>query len=417
MVEILTVLFFLELSLFVMVDYHKYSTIYTPVLFLGVPFAFVLLVAVFVSSHVGFLPVSEYAVLIWCLGLILFWLSGSILTFAAINTKVVFPFVKITTHGYITTFIGVVSWIFIIILFVSFSHSYLLHGTIGGEDFSRDFASRGIAAHCLSLMKYNVAYLVTVRNTNKIHTSFIVILTFMFLFLYNVKGGIILTALVCLFAKFIMSQSKLNFGKILIVILFGVIFFVLSYVIALGSFNFNFIIFHFLAYVIAGIVGLSEHLRQGLPVDTDFLLIIQPIRNLYNALSGGEVASTISEYWVATSTIYAKKSNVKTLFGSIYMYSGLIKGILVVSIFGITSYFFLVITILKKNLIYLILYLFMISSLMLGWFDYLFNNLFYYEVIVYAFFVTFMSKLLSIVFCPRFICKAGASECIKKEGL
>ncbi len=317
MVEVLTVLFFLELSLFVIVDYHKYSTIYTPVLFLGVPFAFVLLVAVFVSSRVGFLPVSEYAVLIWCLGLVLFWLSGSILTFAAINTKVVFPFVKITSHKYITTFIQIVSWIFLIILFISFANSYLLHGTLGGEGFSRDFASNGISAHCLSLMKYNVAYLVTVRDSNKIKTSFIVILTFLFLFLYNVKGAIILTALVCLFAKYIMSQSKLNFGKILTVILLGIIFFILSYAIALGSFDVNFIIFHFLAYVIAGIVGLSEHLRQGLPIDTDFLLIIQPIKNLYNALTGGEITDRISDFWVATSIIYAKKSNVKTFFGDI----------------------------------------------------------------------------------------------------
>lgn len=397
MINILTILFILQLYLFVYVDYCKYNTVYTPVFFLGTPFALVLLVAVFVGPSLGFFPVSELAIILWCFGLFVFWLPGSLITFSTIKSKLINPFYGINSCKLITTILITISWIFLFVLFVSFIKSYLLHGNISSESFSADFASRGIAGHCLSLMKYNAAYLIVSGTSKKIQRNIIFILTFVFLFLYNAKGGVILTALVCLFAKFIVSQSKLNFIRIFLISVLGVGFFVLSYFIALGGVNLNFLLFHFFAYVVAGIVGLSEHLRHGLPVDIDFLLIFQPVRNVFNVLTGEEVADRISQLWVATNILYAKKSNVKTFFGDIYIYSGAIKGIVVSLYFGLISYIFLVAVILRKSLIPLILYLFVICSLMLGWFNFYFNDLFYYEIIVYVVFVLFVAKVLKSI--------------------
>ncbi len=415
MVEILTVLFVFELTLFMIIDYHKYSFSYTPTLFIGVPFAVVLVIAVFVSTRFNFLPVNEIAVFIWCLGLFLFWVSGSLLTFAVVKTKITSPFVDIASRKYISVSIRGISWLCIMVLSISLLRSFTLHGTITGEAFSRDFASHGIAAHCLNIMKFNAAYIIAARDGKKIQAGFIFLLTFIFLFLYNVKGAILLTGLVCLFASFIMSNSKLNLKKILIVILLGCVLFVLSYVISLGSFSINFITTHFLSYVVAGIVGFSEHIRQNLPVDIDFYLIFQPIRNLYNAFTGGEIFGRVSDIWVVTNVIYAKNSNVKTFFGDIYIYSGLIKGALVTAVFGITSYFFLIITILKKELLFLILYLLMISSLSFGWFNFYFNDLFYYEIILYVFFVTVLSKFLAVTVRPGLFCKSEQCEYLEND--
>lgn len=403
MISILTLLFVFELYLFVYIDYCKYNTVYTPVFFLGSPFALVLLIAVLVGPFLGFLPVSETTIIIWCLGTLVFWLSGSLVTFSFIKSKLYFPFIDIFTCRLITSIIMVISWFFIIVLFVSFIKSFLFHGNISSEAFSADFASKGVAAHCLSLMKYNAAYLIAIENSRKIQRYIIFILTFVFLFLYNAKGGVILTALVSLFAKFIVSRSRLNFIKILFISSLGVSLFAFSYFIALGRINFNFLLFHFFAYVVAGIVGLSEHLRQSLPVDIDFFIIFQPIRNVFNVLTGGEIADRISELWVSTNILYAKKSNVKTFFGDIYIYSGAIKGILVSSFFGIVSYLFLIFVILKNNLVNLVLYLFVISSLMLGWFNFYFNDLFYYEVIVYVIFLIIISEIVKMVFPVIFI--------------
>lgn len=397
MVEIVTALFVFELSLFLFVDWFKYNTLYTPIFFLGAPFAVVLIFAVFLGPLFGFLPVSVDAVIVWCIGTFIFWFSGGLLTYATINNRLILPFANISACRSITTTIVVISWIFIFILLGSFLNSFARHGTIGGEVFSADFASHGIAAHCLSLMKYNAAYLFAVEDGRKKQRHIIIIITFVFLLLYNVKGAIILTALVSLFAKFIMSQSKLNLKKIVTIVLAGTIVFVLSYGIALGTINYKFLIFHFLAYVFAGIVGLSEHLRQGLSVDFDFLLIMQPIRNIYNVLTGGDVANQISDFWVTTNIFYAKQSNVKTFFGTIYIYAGMIKGLLITSFFALSSYLFFIITIVKRRMHYLIVYLLIGSSLMLGWFDFYFNNLFYYEVVVYVFFVVFVSKSFSFI--------------------
>ncbi len=415
MVEALSILFVFELTLFVLVDYYKFNTIYTPALCLGAPFAIVLLVAVFVGPYFDFLPLSEASVILWCIGLLLFWLPGAVLMFAVLEGKIAFPFENIVSSDGINTVIRIISWLFIIILLLSSVRSYLIHGTIAGESFSKDFASQGFAAHCLSMMKYNVAYLVAVNSGKKIQSYIITILTFVFLFLYNVKGGIILTALVCLFARFIMLRSKLNFLKIISIIILGSMFFVLSYVIALGEFSFNFILFHFLAYILAGIVGLSEHLKQGLPVDVDFLIIFQPVINLFHVVTGGDVSRAISELWVDTNLIYAKQSNVKTFFGSIYVYSGGVKGMLVSLTAGLLSYYLLVITIVKKKLTYLILYLFVVASLMLGWFDFYFNNLFFYEVVVYVFIVSLMSLFLSSICIKKNKCSNGSCIFLQKK--
>jgi hypothetical protein len=397
MVEIVTVLFVLELSLFLFVDWFKYNTLYTPVFFLGVPFAVVLLFAVSLGPLFGFLPLTVDAVIVWCIGILIFWFSGALLTYATVNNRLILPFTNISTCRSVTKTIEVVSWLFISILFCSFLNSFARHGTIGGEAFSADFASHGIAAHCLSLMKYNAAYLFVAEDGRKKQRNIIVIVTFVFLLLYNVKGAIILTALVSLFAKFILYQSKLDLKKIMTIMLLGIIVFVLSYGIALGTINYKFLTFHFLAYVIAGIVGLSEYLRQGLPVDFDFLHIIQPMKNIYNVLMGGGVVSQISDFWVTTNVSYAKQSNVITFFGAIYIYAGIIKGLIFTSFFALASYLLFIITIVKRRLHYLIVYLFIGSSLMLGWFDFYFNNLFYYEVVLYVLFVVFVSKIFSFI--------------------
>jgi len=407
MVELLFLLFVFELSLFVIVDYYKYSTVFTPALFLGAPFAFVLFLAVFVCSSHGFFPVTASAVVLWCLGLFLFWLSGSFLTFAVIKGRVAFLCREIETDNYITLLVRCVSWVFIFFLLLSFVRSYSTYGTIGGDDFSEAFASHGIAAHCLSLLKFNAAFLASVNDEKRFQNTIIVLLTFVFLVLYNVKGGIILTALVCLFSRQIMSRSKINVFKIFIIVVLGMSFFALSYLVSLGSIDLDFIVAHFFAYVVAGIVGLSEHLRHQLPVDYDVLLIFQPLRNIYVYITGGEVAERISDFWVTTSVVYAKKSNVKTFFGDIYIYAGLMKGALIVSILGLSSYCILICTVVLRRLLFLILYLFVISAFMLGWFNFYFNDLFYYEMILYVVFITSMGYTLKLLFGRTTGCELG----------
>jgi hypothetical protein len=393
MVEIITILFIVELALFAFVDYCKYGTVYTPVVFLGGPFAVVMLFAVYVNSRVGFLPVTEYSLLLWCCGLLLFWIPGCVLTFGAVPGKLTNPFAGISGNYFLTKTIQIISWISLAVLFISCANSFRKYGTFRSDAFSTDFASHGVAAHCLNLMKFNAAYLFAARDSRKMQNMAIIGLTFLFLLLYNVKGAIFLTALVCLFAKFIVSQSRLNIRKVIFLILLGTGIFAFSYYVSLGFLNIKFLVFHFIAYFVSGIVGLSEYLRQGGAVDTDFRLVFLPLTNFYYAVTGGEIITKISDSWVATSLVHVKNSNVKTFFGDIYISAGIIKGGLIVSFFGFTSYLFLVLTILKKSIPFLILYLFVILSLMLGWFAFYFNSIFYYEITVYVILVSFIAML------------------------
>lgn len=405
MAELITGLLVLELFLFVLIDFYKYGTLYTPVFFLGTPFMIVLLVAVFVTSRLGFYSVDAYAVVVWCLGLFVFWASGNIFTFAAIKGKIVLPFHGFVCNRYVSTVIRCLSWLFLLLLFLQFVRVYRGVGGVGSDEFSDKFASHGLAAHCLSLMKFNAAYLCGDIGKRK-QTVVIVLLTFVFLFIYNVKGGIILTALVCLFTSFAVNRSKFNVRKVLFIISIGVFFFVLSYAISLGEIDLYFIVFHFLTYIVAGVVGLSQHLVNELPVDIDYLIVIQPVANLVRAVAGIEVVDRVSDYWVVISTVYSKQSNVKTFFGDIFIYAGFIKGLLLSSFFGLASYFFLVVTIVNKTIVYLVLYFFLASSLMLGWFNFYFNDLFYYEVVVYVVCVVLVSSVGSYCSGYGYTCRS-----------
>ncbi|MBW1637388.1 MAG: hypothetical protein JRJ68_14090, partial [Deltaproteobacteria bacterium] len=283
MVELITILFIAELALFAFIDFCKTGTIYTPIVFLGAPFAVVMVFAVYISPHIGFLPVTQYTLLIWCAGIFLFWLPGATLIFAVVDTKLTAPFSGMSSRYFFNKTVQGFSWICILILFVSAAHSFLRYGTVRSDAFSADFASHGIAAHCLNIMKYNAAFLFASKDSRKIQPVMIVALTFLFLLLYNVKGAIFLTALVSLFAKFIVSESRLNIRKIVLLVTLGTTIFVLSYYVSLGELNPDFLIFHFVGYIVSGIVGLGEYLRHGGAVDTDFRMVFLPLVNLYSA--------------------------------------------------------------------------------------------------------------------------------------
>ncbi len=176
--------------------------------------------------------------------------------------------------------------------------------------------------------------------------------------------------------------------------------FMLSYIISLGTISVDFIIYHFYTYVVAGILGLSEHLTKGLPVGTDFLQVVQPVRNIVSILSGEQAAPIVSEFWVAISYDHAKQSNVKTFFGDIYIYAGWLKGMLVIMFCGLLSYSMMIIAILQKNLTCLVFYLFILVSMLLGWFAFFFNGLFYYEVVAYGIAIIAVAKARVYLFGP-----------------
>ena len=87
------------------------------------------------------------------------------------------------------------------------------------------------------------------------------------------------------------------------------------------------------------------------------------------------------------------ESNVKTFFGTIFIYGGIWGGIFTVIVYSLVGHLLLVCS-LKKNQFALFLYCICLAALTLGWFDLFFNMIAFYEYIIFAI-------LLSLVYAVK----------------
>ncbi|RJX18231.1 MAG: hypothetical protein C4575_11030 [Desulforudis sp.] len=386
MLYLAAILFGLEVFLFLLADRKIYNSIYTPVGFLGVPFVAVVTLSVLVGNRIGFVQPDVLTILIFIYGAALFWLPGMLLSMGTVSAELkVSPFTFIRFDQVVNRTIRLLSWLFLLIVTLGFARTYLVYGRIGSEAFSAAFAGGGLVGHCLSMMKYNAAYLFASERRVSFGTLFLFLTTLLFLMMYNVKGWVIMTLLVALVARHLLYQSRVNVVKVVAILALGTGIFAVSYVISLGNVDPVFLFEHFFHYLFAGVAGLSEHLRAGVETDHDFLMLFQPIRNIVYFLLGKEVVGSFSEFWVNIHLFGTRTSNVKTFFGDIIVFGGIAKGSVVVIWAGLASYALLLFSLVKRSGIALVLYLFFAVSLALGWFAYYFNSLFYYEVVCYVF--------------------------------
>jgi|GEM_PF-3177157 hypothetical protein len=385
MLYIAAILFALEILLFLLADRRIFNTIYTPIGFLGLPFVAVVALSVLLGNRIGFLRTDIFTIGIFMYGTALFWLPGMLLSVCTIKNRIeVWPFALIRFDTLVSRLIKTVSYLFLLIVSAGFVLTYLLVGGIGSDRFGTAFAGGGLVGHCLGMMKYNAAYLFASERRLTLGTALVFLFTLVYLMIYNVKGWVIITLMVALFARHMVKQSRVNIAKIILVLVLGAGVFSASYVIALGNVDSKFIFIHFFHYLFAGVVGLSEHLRTGIQTDHDFLLLFQPLRNIVYFVLGREVMESFSEFWVNIHLFAPKTSNVKTFFGDIIVYGGFVKGSVFVVAAGLGSYALLLFALLKQSGVLLILYLFFAVTLALGWFAYYFNSLFYYEVVLYV---------------------------------
>lgn len=402
MLYLAAILFGLEILLFLLVDRKIFNTIYTPIGFLGIPFVAVVAMSVLLGNRIGFLQTDAYTIVIFIYGIALFWIPGMLLSICTINNTIeAWPFALIHFDTLVSRVVKVVSCIFLLIVSVGFALTYLRYGKIGSDSFSSAFAGGGLVGHSLSMMKYNSAYLFASERRVTFGTFFIFFATLVYLMIYNVKGWVIITLLVALISRHLLKQSPVNFTKILAVVALGTVIFTVSYVIALGNVDPEFLFNHFFHYLFAGVVGLSEHLRTGVATDYDFFMLFQPVRNMVYFILGREAERSVSELWVNIHFLVPRESNVKTFFGDIIVFGGFWKGSIVVMCVGLGSYALLLFALLKRSGVVLLLYLFFAVSLAFGWFSYYFSSLFYYEVVLYVFLILLGTNFLKFLMNAR----------------
>jgi hypothetical protein len=258
---------------------------------------------------------------------------------------------------------------------------------INTEEFASKFAGGGLFGYCLIVSRFLLVYLIATTNKKRIITNLCILAIVVFGLLYQVKGWLLIPLIAGLMIRFLTGSrqkiSKAALKKGGVVAFIGIFFFALSYYISLGpDVPTSFIFVHFFHYLWSGIIGLSEYLNSNVPIGELTSQIFNPINNVFNKIMGNEVDSVINPYFFSTYIPYHKGSNVTTFFGSILVSSGVIRAVLITSIFSFISYGVFIAFLKKKNVFNLSLHAFFLTALFFGWFNFYFQHLMFYVIII-----------------------------------
>jgi oligosaccharide repeat unit polymerase len=376
---LILLLLIVEIIFLTILDRILYGTYITPVTVLSIPYLVIVVLAILFAQKLGFLPFNFNSLWIWIIGLPIFWIPSCILSpiFLGKTNVKNYPY-SVSENPKLEKLIVAISYLIIIVLFFGFMKS-LGKSRIATEEFGNVFGT-GISGHVSLISKLFYIYLIVVFRKKYLVP---ILLLSLFYLSYGSKTWVLLPFFAAIISRVLLKKISLKLSLILKLLFFGMFVFYIVYRIALGSeVDFSYIYLHFLKYVFAGVLGLSQYTSHSGAVGIEPNYLINPIINIINLATHSKLQALPSN--VMTYVGLNFYPNVKTFFGTIYLYGGIGWGIFFTFLFGMVSYLFLVISIKTKELIYLIVYALFLTSLLYGWFDIHFNNLFFYELPVFS---------------------------------
>lgn len=387
--EILILLsFFLEVFVLSYLELKAWKTLYTPLIFLMWPYVIILILSIAISGNHGFVVFYYPSILIWSVGLAIFAIPSYALAYIAQKHNIpISSHVKEEQMPKILVLFAIVIIALFALRFKSISGGISM---IGSDEFGEQFCGRGFWGHLrqLSLPILMMAiYFVDKKNK---WLWLIIIPILAVTILYQVKGWVIIPCLTGLVLRLYAGKTKLRLSLLIYVVLGAMMVFLASYILGLvvadgnelGSEVLSFIFRNFVHYLTSGTLGLSVDMQMGFPDKGDFEMVIAQVVNLGNVLVGNdELIIPLNQLYYNTGVNY---TNVRTLFGTIFINSGYVTfGVFV--LFLSSMMYLMKLATIRFNSIYMyVAYFFECGLLFMGWFDSYFANLSALEIPVLA---------------------------------
>jgi len=393
---LILLLFIIEVFILIKVERMLFGTFLTPVTALAIPYIIIVVLIYLIGPLFGFVEFYYGSILFWMLGLFVFWLPGVLIAIIAIKKTNIYSYPFNFQQSSKSKSILIFSYIVIIFLIFCVIQA-IQFGKLGSVPFQASFGT-GISGHVLLLSHLLYTYLIIdYRRRYVVPISLFLVLYL----LYGAKSWILIPTIGGVFARLIIYKKSINVSLLIKIMVAAFILFYLSYRLVLGpDMPFSFVYKHFLSYLFSGTLGWSEYIKHNGDMDIDNLMLINPLVNIYNKISGVELQSISSNVLTYIGSNFYP--NVKTFFGTIFMYAGIKLGLLYVFIYGVVTYSLLTLTIKTGDKLMLILYILYLGALLFGWFDLYFNNLFYYEI-TFVCILLFVLRNLRSIKSPKFI--------------
>lgn len=387
----------MEVSCLTYLEYRAWRTIYTPLCALMLPYVGVLLITIAIPADFGFVRFNYESIYVWILGLPLFALpSYGFATLMRHYNLPVYSTIEDEEGGFSKALLvlgALLAGVLLLKLYQTFSHGFYLFGT---EDFAEEFSGHGVWAHLRGMIiPILILALYYVKRSDFLLWG-LIILMLVIQFSYMVKGAIIITVVSALMMKLYTGKIHLSLTLALSVVAGAVLVFYLIYmVIPLlgndGEANMSLVEFiarHFVHYFTSGTLGWSYDLDQGIPDRNDFSYVVAPFVNIWNAIHGYETISPVNPIYWNTGITY---TNVRTFFGTLYIYTTPLSFATYTLVVSSFIYFWKMLATMTRN-IYIYTILFYYTGLMaMGWFEFYMFHLSAIEVPLIALFYAWIA--------------------------
>lgn len=375
----------------------------TPNLVAAIPTTILVIVATLVTPYFGFVNPSTELYLL----LSLFFLTGSLSSLLVVcifrghdsfRTKTI----SFSVQGQNLQWLKFFLLIACAIATYKAAQAYLVVGNLHDEEFS-NMLSHGVAGHALVFSMLAAPILLLSRKKGDAFSLTIATISFLLLFLKQVKGWLVIPILFTLLMSWHAGSLRASRRGVfwlfaLPFIAAGVFFgvYLLGWSSRAGfSISEDFfysaleaISIHFLGYLVAGILGLSELINNLNSFQAeDPQKLIAPLYNLLALLQTAEFISPVSEHFFVINEFHSKGSNVYTLWGTLLLTSGILAFPIYFFIISILSTLLLLI---NTSRFIFFLYCYAASMLALSWFEYYYFHLAFYEGIFFLLFIATM---------------------------
>jgi len=278
---------------------------------------------------------------------------------------------------------------------------------IGSADFKAAY-SQGLWGHAVVWSTLiGILLIGSYRRGNRLLLVTIMAVTF-FIILGQVKGRVLHVVIGGMLVRAIRGRIRLSATKIVAFAASTCVIFALGYVFATIALDpqamfkmdtYSFLSRHYLYYLFSGPLSFGEALRNGVAdVGGDWQSIFAPFIDLYRVtLRAGQV--------VAIGSLHEKGmiidssgvgDNVYTFFGTVYLYLGAGGAALYLIMVGLISYGLLALTQIRREAWTTALYCYVAATLALGFFDFYFWFLDFYELSVVAVCLMYATQFLKV---------------------
>jgi len=390
-----------EASVLIYLEHKAWKTLFTPLSFLMLPYIAVLFISIAMAGNAGFVDFYYPSILIWNVGLLCFAAPDFI--FAGYSSR------SLPSYGTGTEITeGPVPRIFIIIgmvLILMFSYRLLStvrssHYLIGSDEFAEEFAGFGFWGHlkrfCSVMLMLYIYYL----DRNHRWLWFFIIALFVVNVINMVKGTMIIPCVTGVMLRLAAGKMKITARFLSLLLLSAVGVFFITFLLAIVVVNkmevndkiILWIFQRFVHYFSSGTLGLSMDMQLGFPDRGPFEVIWTPFINIINQLNGsGEILSPVNPTFHFTGI---SLTNVRTVFGTLYIYTNHLQFCLYSFGLGFFSYFLKMMTLRYRNIYLNTVFYYFCALLAMGWFEFYFFHLDIIEIPVMIFLLYLTDRVL-----------------------